>query len=65
MTNANSANEQVNKRFLSAAHAKMKACHPRTAQATQQPDVVSFGGGMLGSELFPVREIEEMRFFAA
>ncbi|HRT32080.1 MAG TPA: hypothetical protein P5211_06690, partial [Anaerolineae bacterium] len=28
-------------------------------KVTEQPDVISFGGGMPAPELFPVREIEE------
>ena len=58
---ANSANEQVNwERFLAQRTHKMKGSAIRELlKLTQQPDIISFGGGMPAPELFPVREIEE------
>ncbi len=58
---ANSANEQVNwEHFLARRTQKMKGSVIRELlKLTQQPDVISFGGGMPAPELFPVREIEE------
>lgn len=58
---ANSANEQVNwEHFLAQRTQKMKGSVIRELlKLTQQPDVISFGGGMPAPELFPVREIEE------
>ncbi len=58
---ANSAGEQVNwERFLARRTQKMKGSAIRELlKLTQQPDVISFGGGMPAPELFPVREIEE------
>ncbi len=58
---ANSANEQVDwERFLARRTQKMKGSAIRELlKLTQQPDVISFGGGMPAPELFPVREIEE------
>jgi len=58
---ANSANEQVNwERFLARRTQYMKGSAIRELlKFTQQPDVISFGGGMPAPELFPVREIEE------
>lgn len=56
-----SANGQVNwERFLSRRAQKMQSSAIRELlKITQQPDVISFGGGMPAPELFPVREIEE------
>ena len=58
---ANSANEQVNwERFLAQRTHKMRGSAIRELlKLTQQPDIISFGGGMPAPELFPVREIEE------
>ncbi|HQE93505.1 MAG TPA: PLP-dependent aminotransferase family protein [Anaerolineae bacterium] len=52
---------QVNwERFLAQRTRKMKSSAIRELlKLTQQPDVISFGGGMPAPELFPVREIEE------
>ena len=57
----NSATTHVNwERFLSKSAQKMKSSAIRELlKFTQQPDVISFGGGMPAPELFPVREIEE------
>ncbi len=56
-----SATGQVNwERFLSKRAQKMQSSAIRELlKITQQPDVISFGGGMPAPELFPVREIEE------
>ncbi|MBN2392680.1 MAG: PLP-dependent aminotransferase family protein [Anaerolineae bacterium] len=58
---ANSATTHVDwERFLSKSAQKMKSSAIRELlKITQQPDVISFGGGMPAPELFPVREIEE------
>ncbi len=58
---ANSATTHVDwKRFLAQRTQKMKGSAIRELlKLTQQPDVISFGGGMPAPELFPVREIEE------
>ncbi|HOT93507.1 MAG TPA: PLP-dependent aminotransferase family protein [Anaerolineae bacterium] len=56
-----SENGQVNwERFLARRVQKMQSSAIRELlKITQQPDVISFGGGMPAPELFPVREIEE------
>lgn len=58
---ANSATTHVNwERFLSNRARKMKSSAIRELlKITQQPDIISFGGGLPAPELFPVREIEE------
>jgi 2-aminoadipate transaminase len=58
---ANSATTHVDwERFLSKRARKMKSSAIRELlKITQQPDVISFGGGLPAPELFPVREIEE------
>lgn len=58
---ANSATTHVDwERFLARRTQKMKGSAIRELlKLTQQPDVISFGGGMPAPELFPVREIEE------
>ena len=58
---AKSASSPVNwERFLSQRAQKMKSSAIRELlKITQQPDVISFGGGLPAPELFPVREIEE------
>ncbi|MEJ5311129.1 MAG: PLP-dependent aminotransferase family protein [Anaerolineae bacterium] len=58
---ANSATTHVDwERFLARRTQHMKGSAIRELlKFTQQPDVISFGGGMPAPELFPVREIEE------
>ncbi|MBN2391270.1 MAG: PLP-dependent aminotransferase family protein [Anaerolineae bacterium] len=58
---ANSATTHVDwERFLSKRARKMKSSTIRELlKLTQQPDMISFGGGLPAPELFPVREIEE------
>ncbi|MFN2111201.1 MAG: PLP-dependent aminotransferase family protein [Anaerolineae bacterium] len=58
---ANSATTHVDwERFLSKRTRKMKSSTIRELlKLTQQPDMISFGGGLPAPELFPVREIEE------
>jgi len=58
---ANSTTTHVNwERFLSSRARKMKSSAIRELlKITQQPDIISFGGGLPAPELFPVREIEE------
>ncbi|MFP4395116.1 MAG: PLP-dependent aminotransferase family protein [Anaerolineales bacterium] len=47
-------------RFLSQRAQKMKSSAIRELlKVTQQPEVISFAGGLPAPELFPVREIEE------
>ena len=58
---ANSATTHVDwERFLAKRARKMKSSTIRELlKLTQQPDMISFGGGLPAPELFPVREIEE------
>ena len=58
---ANSATTHVDwERFLAKRARKMQSSAIRELlKITQQPDIISFGGGLPAPELFPVREIEE------
>jgi len=61
MVEATAADTPINwEQMLAARSAGMKSSAIRELlKLTQQPDVISFAGGLPAPELFPVREIEE------